>query len=628
MKKHKALQASRMTDSENEDENENRDYVKKEPLIINNQSGLSGKKSTKEVVVKNEVEPIELRTDEKEVNDKIQILTNIKEEKKEFEFNNLNNQNSFFLRSQSRFNFKKDKSVEENEVKEIWKGTKHSDKDKKTDNHITNNVNNVTTSELAVKGGFLLQDGFSTVHYDGNFKNNKVEIDSHDKKDDGFKSNYHGFNNNFDNNSHDFKKNGFIKSRPRNNQGGHNNYNKNSNNNRPRKNNNFGGNNDGFKSNFNRLENLNNDYAGKNYRGGIGSRHIEDYNYYKDNKDIIDSIIKVFCSLDENKVIEILKVQTHGQGITIFELLNEFSKENIISKNKNETRLVMSNQNFTEKVSILEKHERDISAQDVFMIKSFKTKEILDKENSLDIIENYSNSSDRRRKVMKNIDGYFNYIPILCNIHKNTNVIDGMNDTCNLAHNDYEINFHPLNYKTSMCNNKNCNKYCPNCHELHKDFRKIYDYSKKEIVELAINFEANPLIKSFLRSYTSILEYPTEFSLETFKVLPCRLSGQCGIDSHLCFGYHDIKERRRPPRLFQLLNEVCPFAQPDKNSDFYPQICIKGDHCDKFHTRYELVYYPDNFRKIKQCVRQPSKITGKCPYILTCYGIHKENTGM
>jgi hypothetical protein len=325
--------------------------------------------------------------------------------------------------------------------------------------------------------------------------------------------------------------------------------------------------------------------------------------------------------MDQNRATEVLKILQISRGMTIFELLNEFSRQSFINKN-----IYDSNpKGFQDSIPIFEVYERDLEKTHEYMIKFFKTKALDDNEEDLIAqIENYKDGYDRRRVVNKNVDGMFNYLPIKCEAHNYTGNIDNIHDNCRYAHSDNEIKYHPLYYKTKICLEKNCeNKKCPDAHGLNEDFRKIYDSKNQEIISLAIKFDKAPNFSKFLIKYSDIFPTPVNFSLDTFKVLPCKLSSFCGKDTHLCYNYHDIKERRRPPRLFKILNEICNFAQPDKNADFYPQSCQKGDYCEKIHTRYELLYHEGNFRKIKECTRP--KLRGVCKYFSTCYGVHPQD---
>lgn len=378
----------------------------------------------------------------------------------------------------------------------------------------------------------------------------------------------------------------------------------------------------GNPDNFYRNERREYDKDYKDLSWNKGPR-IDDYGFYKSNQTIIDEIVKVFKFLDPNTAIEAIKITREGPRITIFELLNELSRTNIINRNMRDAR---RNARFSDKISIMESHSRESVNSHEYMIRNFKTKE-LDQSDKTDYIsqkDNYQDGRDRRRVLMKNSDGLYNYIPILCQEHKIGSSIDFNSDNCLFAHNDYEVNFHSLMYKTKICLIKNCDSgLCPNSHGLGEDFRKIYDYRDNDMINLTIKLEQCDLLKNFLVKFTEIMPTPTKFSLETFKTLPCRLGGMCDKDKHLCFNFHDEEERRRPPKLFDIMNDVCPNALPDKNSKFFPHLCPKGDHCDKVHTRYELLYQSENFRKVKPCLRE--KKGGRCKYFITCYGIHPED---
>lgn len=338
------------------------------------------------------------------------------------------------------------------------------------------------------------------------------------------------------------------------------------------------------------------------------------------HKNIIEEARKVFVYLDENAVIEIFKFKSE-EGVTIFELMNELHKENAVKRNKQErTDKVLK---FMEKFSVMEsKDERFVSNTHEYFIKQYKTQEITDKENKLQQAECYLDRSDRRRKVLKDVNGLYNYLPELCPDHKDNIVSE--QDQCPLAHSEVEVNYHPLVYKTAFCKKRCKDTFCFKAHNLEDDFRRIYDYKRRDTIELTIKLEESDLFKQTLINYMSYFGVPDSFSLDTYKVTPCKLNSFCGMDSHTCLNYHDLKERRRPPKLFHLVNEICEMAKPERNSDFFPHMCRYKDHCEKMHTRYELLYYEDNFRKVKPCTR--GKVEGRCKFYSTCYGIHDDDS--
>ena len=74
--------------------------------------------------------------------------------------------------------------------------------------------------------------------------------------------------------------------------------------------------------------------------------------------------------------------------------------------------------------------------------------------------------------------------------------------------------------------------------------------------------------RGLLKDYLTYVESPTSFSLETFKVLPCKFKKMCSIDPHLCYFYHNDYERRRHPYLFFLKDSPCEntFANIDNSN--------------------------------------------------------------
>jgi hypothetical protein len=112
------------------------------------------------------------------------------------------------------------------------------------------------------------------------------------------------------------------------------------------------------------------------------------------------------------------------------------------------------------------------------------------------------------------------------------------------------------------------------------------------------------------------------FKLETFKTIEC-LSIKSGIncpkDPHLCYFYHNLVERRRPPTLYRYTNIMCP-DQKYKENGKIKSSCKNGDFCNKCHSRYEYYYHKLFFGKAITCIRQKKK--GKCIFEETCYGYH------
>ena len=130
-------------------------------------------------------------------------------------------------------------------------------------------------------------------------------------------------------------------------------------------------------------------------------------------------------------------------------------------------------------------------------------------------------------------------------------------DACRYAHNQYELDYHPLVYKTEICQYESSNQFnciklserCPKAHSL-RDLRDIHEIFKK----LKANAEA-PIINDTI--YTSVLEKPklTEFSLDTYKTIEC--PDKDGCNTKYCLYYHNEFEQRRNPTKYPYYKDSC-----------------------------------------------------------------------
>ena len=224
----------------------------------------------------------------------------------------------------------------------------------------------------------------------------------------------------------------------------------------------------------------------------------------------------------------------------------------------------------------------------------------------------YTSDANKRRKVLKYPDGSFNYIPIRCE-NQNCN-----NQNCIYSHNDDEMSYHPLYYKTKYYSQgKGILEKTAN--NLLEDFRIIYNYKNENIIKLL------KLLDEYKIARTSFKEYfknkITCFELETFKTLECpsiKSGISCKKDPHLCYYYHNISEKRRPPTLYCYTNEMCPNQSIKENR--IKKSCKNGDFCNLCHSRYEYYYHKLLFGKAMTCLRK--KKNGKCIYEETCYAYH------
>ena len=197
-----------------------------------------------------------------------------------------------------------------------------------------------------------------------------------------------------------------------------------------------------------------------------------------------------------------------------------------------------------------------------------------------------------------------------------------------------EINYHPLFFKTIICqscdyseNNYLVNPLCPYSHNINSDFRIIYDYKDEGISELMKALSESDLFhfESYLKYIPKQIKFD-EIDLSSFKVHKCQLDKTCPNDYHLCPYYHESEkekdQKRRPLFLFRYSSEVCEHCFDKKKKRYIIKNCPYGDFCHFIHSKNEYNYHTNNFRKQYKCVRNKG---GKCPFIKTCYGIHEES---
>ena len=344
------------------------------------------------------------------------------------------------------------------------------------------------------------------------------------------------------------------------------------------------------------------------------------------NTEIIEEMKNAYPripKLDCANIIKKLKVNT--SSLTLFEIMNmihrNISTELTLNRANEDEKKNLSQIEPYEIIDTIYNNPEHVNIMKYYKIYSHEDKEKLPPylQESLPNYYYYNKNrekEERRRKVIKYIDGSFNYIPLKCNNNCNDN-------NCPYSHNDNENDYHPLYYKTMLMNNLGSNienKLNKNSYDLFKDFRIIYNYKNENIINLMKLIEEKKFSKFSFREYmkTKI----SSFSLNTFKTLECP-SIKSGIkcpkeDPHLCYYFHEISERRRPPSLYRYINEMCP-NQIIKNGRLKEK-CKYGDFCNKCHSRYEYYYHALFYGRAMTCKR-PKKF-GKCIFEETCYAYH------
>ena len=360
--------------------------------------------------------------------------------------------------------------------------------------------------------------------------------------------------------------------------------------------------------------------------------------YLKDFKNKYKDIVEDFKILfiNENLTIEeiyqiIINLNTQP-SLTIFEAMNLIYREVQIIKTlqfskSGQTRKYgpnMDNLGFQYEEYYPKNNLKGVIQK--YKIYQNDEKEQKDKE-SIPEIWFFSDNSDKRRKLLKDEFGYFNYLPILNSTNENDK------EDSIYSKNENELFYHYLYYKTLMCRHCNLsdknqeNDLCPYAHDILKDFRIIYDNKSEEIGAFM-----SKLLKSKLFNFENYLNYipmslSSEFNLDTFKVHMCQLDNNCPNDYHLCPYYHSSNEYdgpRRPHLLFCYTGNTGDICFNEKKKKYYPKKCNCGIFCQYLHSKNEYNYHPEHFRKIYQCTRKKEK--GKCKYYKTCYGIHSNES--
>ena len=351
--------------------------------------------------------------------------------------------------------------------------------------------------------------------------------------------------------------------------------------------------------------------------------------FKKKYKDIIEDLKVLFVNenLNDEEIYQIIKNIISNPCLTIFEAMNLIYREVQIIKT---IQFVNSEQKreYGPNKDILEQYEKYYPSNLKEIIQKYKIYKIETENYNILVPEKYwlyIDDSDKRRKLIKDELGYFNYLPIL-----NPNNIKNNNEEDVYAKNEIELFYHFLYYKTILCKqcdlsdeNKKENDFCPYAHDILKDFRIIYDYKNEEVSKFMWK-----LLNNKYFNFENYLNYipmslSPEFNLDTFKVHKCQLDPDCPIDYHLCPYYHSKQkgdEKRRPPLLFGYSGNTGDICFDEKKKGYCPKKCKCGIFCQYLHSRNEYNYYPEHFRKVYKCQREKKK--GKCIYYKTCYGIH------
>jgi hypothetical protein len=216
----------------------------------------------------------------------------------------------------------------------------------------------------------------------------------------------------------------------------------------------------------------------------------------------------------------------------------------------------------------------------------------------------YHSAEDRRRPLFSNY--CLAYTSQYCPV--DINCPNG--DHCYYSHNDFEVQFHPEQYKTKPCTEDCKQIYCPFAHST-SELRKREELLIYSFIEGHTSF--TNLSHIDYTPFGTIKETPKRFPLDinTFKSKSCSYMEVHSQKQCVCF--HSASDRRRVPVLYSY--ERCPMS---KHS-----LCPLGDTCNKTHNTVEQLYHPEKYKR-KMCHEYPNKVD-KCDYGEFCSFAHSES---
>ena len=340
-----------------------------------------------------------------------------------------------------------------------------------------------------------------------------------------------------------------------------------------------------------------------------------------DNIEIINEMKSAYPGFTQIECASVLKKIKNSNSQTIFEIMNQIHREICIQITLNEADNRKKNAflfplDLYEVIDPFYNNQEHIKVMKYYKIYSNKDKNKLPPYVKKILEENtkyyYTDENNRRRKVIKYPDGGFNYIPINCEYNCG-------NESCPYSHNQYEMEYHPLFYKTKYSSTP-IGYLEKNANNLKDDFRIIYNYKNEKIINLLKLIDEKKIAKiSFKGIFKNKIN---SFDLETFKTIECpsvKNNLTCPKDSHLCYFYHTLSERRRPPSLYRYTNEMCTEQKYSEAGKIIKK-CKNADFCNLCHSRYEYYYHKLFYGKAMTCIRP--KHNGKCIFEETCYAYH------
>lgn len=169
----------------------------------------------------------------------------------------------------------------------------------------------------------------------------------------------------------------------------------------------------------------------------------------------------------------------------------------------------------------------------------------------------YHSKSDKRRSLKE-----IGYSPQMCQFGKNC-----LKKKCNKAHNKYEINYHPNNYRR---------KYCKNIFNLQDCQYKLYCSKAHSTCDVKVEL-------------LNFMDFDDDFFLFKFKTEFCPINWEHNYQK--CVYAHSWEDFRR--NIIKI-----PYSQnPCDENDNEDEMCANLGHCQYSHGWFESNYHPLNYKK-------------------------------
>ena len=302
--------------------------------------------------------------------------------------------------------------------------------------------------------------------------------------------------------------------------------------------------------------------------------------------------------ITQNDITNIIKSLLLSPHLTIFEAMNLIFRNVQIIKT---LRFINENKRVFKKENVEIDENKIIKSYKVYKTKDLKPDWL------------YIDNSDKRRVLLKDENGYYNYIPLL----NTNNIKDNL-----YAKNENEILYHFLYFKTLLCNSNNdlpnTNgkevELCPYSHNILKDFRIIYDYEDEKIYDFMLLLKDCKLFN--FENYLKYIPINPLSKIDSIDFQKLIRNGEFN-NYHLYPFYHSLKkgdEPHYPTSLFKCIEKLGNNNYDENSTISHPEKCSLGIFCPFLYNKTEENFYYNYFKNDKKCEEEKKNLYNKESY--------------